>query len=547
MTVMTRRERQEAGARRLRQYGLCATFLCLIMLLALRLAYLQLWQGPALAQRAVAQRTSTLPLALHRGTIYDRDLRALHAPLQQWQAVVFAPFVEDPQAFAADWVRRPYAPASLEAAALAAQLEHSNGFVRISRPLSVEEARQVLAAAPEAVTVVDLTLRYGPSAVAPHVIGTVNARENRGTSGLELQFDEALRADGQRSLVALYDAQRRPLGAYRFRQTLSRETPFDLVTTLDYRIQEAVERELAMQLRPAAAVVVDAKSGDILALASHPSFAQERIAEVLDAPAQPLLNRALRAYPLGSVFKIVVAGAALEAGVMPDDVDWREALARSDNQRFYEIGQRLGAERIVAAALAAGFGRPTGIPLPGEQAGVVGPAEAIRYPGDLANLSMGQGPLSVTPLQVAQLLTAVVNHGELQPLRLVQAIRAPNGETVATFPVRPRQRLWSTETAGELRRALREAVLYGTGRNAEVRPGGSAGKTGTAETGRRLADGRKEAHAWFAGYAPATAPRYIIVVMVESGMSGGDVAAPLFRNLAEAILIRGSRSADPGR
>ncbi|HEY8449606.1 MAG TPA: penicillin-binding transpeptidase domain-containing protein [Bacillota bacterium] len=530
--------------------------------LALRLFSIQIVRGAELAARAVAQRTEELPLELSRGNIYDRHLRALHAPYRSWRLVAFTPYVEDPAALArylADELA-----VSVDAEQLLAKLRGARGFVTLAEDLPEAIVERVAGRRVPGLAVVPYEERYGPGAVAPHIVGYINRADNRGVAGLEAAFDEELTGSRGQTLVAMVDARGRPLSDYRLRQPGSERAGNELVTTLDWSLQKAVQSILARARRPAAAVVVDAQSGDVLALASHPPFDQQRIADYLQgAPDDPLVNRAVKAYPPGSVFKAVVAAAALEAGVLdPDErvdctgairvgrrsypsrcppeaaagpIDWKLALAASSNEVFIRLGLELGADRLLHAARLYGFGRPTGLPLPEEAAGFLPESGSVRYDGDLANLAIGQGRLTVTPLQIAQFLTAVVNGGELQELRLVREVRRPDGVLVEAFPTPPRLRVFSTETAGVLRQALRLSVLEGTGRLADVPVYGAGGKTGTAETGLTVG-GREQAHAWFAGFVPATLPQYVIVVFVENGLSGPEVAAPRFREIAKALL-----------
>lgn len=543
---------------------LCLVMSMALMILAGRVFQLQIVDGPELARKAVAQRTAALSLELDRGNIYDRNLRALHAPFVSWNLVAYVPFVGDVEETALELGRRLGLPAAGVTGIKERLQAEGHDFVVLARELPPALAKAVPGWNLPGVVAVPYQERYGPGAVAQHVVGYINRSDNHGVAGLEAAFDDVMKGGGGRALLAMFDAHGRPLSPYRLRLSGQENGGNELVTTIDWGLQERVQAVLARANRPGAAVVVDARNGDILAMASHPTFVQNRIADFLqENRGDPLVNRAVRAYPPGSVFKTVVAAVALEAGVLAafdrvectgdltigerryvsqcppgthdGVVDWQEALAASSNEVFIRLGVAVGAERLLYGARRFGFGQPTGLPLPEELAGELPVEEEMRYLGNLANLSIGQGPLTVTPVQVAQFFTALVNNGELQPLRLVQEIRRPDGVLLRSFQPPPRRRVMSTETAALLRQALRLAVTHGTGQLAEVPRLGAGGKTGTAETGRYLADGRQLAHAWFAGFVPATLPRYVIVVVIEDGMSGPEVAAPRFREIAQAL------------
>ena len=369
-----------------------------------------------------------------------------------------------------------------------------------------------------------------------------------------------------------------------------------LALTISCAWQAACEKALASLNHPAAVVVLDCETGDVLALASFPNFDPglfsppregherlERLKSLLADPAKPLLNRAIaERYPLGSVMKPLVAAAALEKGLLqPEDrnccpgylqegptryhcdakrahgdVDLIEALRRSCNVYFYKVGARIGVEGLAPFACAVGFGRRTGIDLPGEVAGVY-PDRAWRaktFPrsiwdlrwsrGKDYHLAIGQGYLNVTPLQTACMMATLANGGyPVTPRLWLEAPAAP-----------PRAAVFSARTLAIVRQGLDEACNFGTPgargtaysafHNSGELAVRVAGKTGTADVAKEDA----KPHAWFAGFAPADAPKVAFCVFVENGGHGGEVAAPVaYRILREVYGTRGRRqSAQPG-
>jgi penicillin-binding protein 2 len=335
--------------------------------------------------------------------------------------------------------------------------------VRIRRGLNFEDVIRVeewRAELPGIVVDVEPRRGYVSGRFAAHLLGYVReaspgqVRKGRyrpgelvGQSGLEQLLDEFLRGrDGGESVEV--DTLGRPTRAIR------RDEPragANVVSTVDRRIQEAAERALGNS--SGAVVVMDPRSGDLLAMVSAPAFDLARFAGPMDRdewlrlvrdPAHPLLNRVFQSeYPPGSIFKLVVAAAALQEGVItpldrlpcPPSVeiggrtyrnwkdedlgpmDLRRAIATSCNTFFYRLGARVGIDRIARYAQAFGLGRPTAVALPGEKPGWIPGVDrrsARRWlPGDTANASIGQGAMLVTPLQIARIVSAVANGGIL--------------------------------------------------------------------------------------------------------------------------------------
>ncbi len=541
-----------------------AAWVCLAGL-GLRLFQLQILQGPDLTRQVFSQRTERLPLQMRRGMIYDRSGVPLTDPQSEWGLAVFPRLFGDPAEAA------PVLAEALgeERAALVLEYveqHHDAGWVIEGLPDAVADRVQEYAAEGllPGIAVGPTGWRYGPESLARHLVGFANAAG--GQAGLELAYDWALRGSNVPHLVAQYHGRGGPLPGAPLQVLQPRDPagkePYDVHTTLDARIQAAVEREMDRTAHPdggplrAAVVVLDARTGELLAIASRPNFDQARF-----TTGDQLRNRALTPYETGSVFKPMVAAAALEAGaIVPHElipcsgtyqlgdrtfrdvagtvtgpVTLREAIARSCNTAFIRIGyERLGADRLLEAARRFGLGESTGALPPDHEP--VAPLPELRYGGDVAQLSFGQGGLRASPLQVARAYAAIANGGVLHPVRLVTSVKTPDGEVVFRPRAGASRRVMSPETAAELQQALLLAVVPGgggTGEAAWVEDVGAAGKSGSADT---VLDGRPATHAWFAGWFPARRPEYVVVVFIEDGRAGGRDAAPLFRRIAEAIL-----------
>lgn len=399
-----------------------------------------------------------------------------------------------------------------------------------------------------------------------HGKGTIRGGELVGKEGVERAMDEVLRGqDGERELVV--DSRNRVIDVVRSDPTEPGRT-IRLTVDLDLQ-QEVVE---VMRGRVGAVVAMDPRSGAIRALVSVPSFDPNLFAgglgtaawnQIIDRPNNVLQNRTVGAtYPPGSVFKIVVSLAGLSAGVIdpnervfcagikriynrnqrcwqPSGHGWvnlDQAITHSCDIYFYVKGEEIGIERIAAFARKMGLGRVSGIGIRGERAGLVPDAEWSRrtrgipwYPGETISVAIGQGPILVSPLQAAVLLSAVANSGRIVVPHLVLG-EEPAGQEIEL----------DREDLERVRRALLHVVEEGSGRAAAVVDVKIAGKTGTSQVIEQKTWTRSEDlpfkhrdHAWFASYAPFENPELVVVVFLEHGGSGGGQAAPIAREIYE--------------
>lgn len=395
-----------------------------------------------------------------------------------------------------------------------------------------------------------------------------------GRVGLELSYEPTLRGQKGKSKVEV-DAlgDRKETLAYQDPQAGS-----DLILGLDLTFQEKLANILTKYLRAfgkkrGAAIVLNPQNGEILALVSLPSFnnndftfgiSSEKFQELMNNPHQPLFNRAISgAYPSGSTIKPVLAAAALQEGLITSRTtflstgglwigdkwffpDWKagghgltnvyKALAESVNTFFYIIGggykdiKGLGLDRLLEYYQLAGVGSKLGIDLPGEASGLL-PTEAWKkatkgedwYIGDTYHLSIGQGDILVTPLQVASWTVMVANGGKLYQPHLVKKIINPNtGESFAIKPKVLSADFFSPENLKIVRAGMRQVVTAGSAPSLSDLPISVAGKTGTAEW-----SSKNPPHAWFTGFAPYENPEIVITVLIEEGGEGSTVAVPV--------------------
>ena len=402
--------------------------------------------------------------------------------------------------------------------------------------------------------------------------------ETEGREGLEQTFNDMLTGKhGEYKLT--FDKDGRKTSE---KLITPPEPGYNVVTTLDARLQELAEKALEAKAKRGAIVIVDPNNGDILALASWPTYdpnlfvpsiSSERLKSLQNDPDIPLLPRAYRsAYPPGSTFKIAVGIAALESGaVYPDDRfecvpsiqignltyhNWKkgdrgalnfvQALTESCDTWFYQAGIKTGAEPIIEWALKLGFGAKCGIPLRGEVEGRVPNDEYMKAThgrrllnGDIANMSIGQGDIEVTPLQMAQAMGIIANGGTFYQTRLVQQVQTFDNQVVTAYQVRAKRTLdLSSETLDELRTGMINVVngAGGTAHQASLDNVEVAGKTGTAQWGPK---NKERTAAWFAGFLPTDHPQYAFAALYEgdvgSNMHGGSTAAPMVADVFKEI------------
>ncbi len=438
---------------------------------------------------------------------------------------------------------------------------------------------------------------YPHRMLAAHVLGQVRRMDHiqediddgfyyclpdyQGNVGIEGAFDRELRGHAGFKAVRVNNM------GYRQSETIwSPPQPGqDVYLTIDLRIQQAAERALrqAGSNPKGAVVVMDPRNGDVLAMASSPPFdpnsfvprmSHANWVRLSDPDTNPMLNRAsFGSYAPGSIFKIVVALAGLEAGTLDPreiysskgyysmgrrsrpigdtapagDYDFRRAFKLSSNSYFIHHGLRAGLDRIIEMGQRFFLGQRTQIPLLQEVRGFFPTFEWVSsrneqgdpiQPGEVANLCIGQGFLTVTPLQMAVLTCAIANGGTVYWPRLVERVE-PGGAARIGGPRsagRPRGELGASQQHLAL---VREGMLAdvedpdGTGRHASVIGMRVCGKTGTAEMAS--SEGGKRKDTWFVSFAPFEKPRYAVVVVVEGGASGGGTCAPVARSIYQAL------------
>ncbi len=540
------------GVRIRRRALVCGVFLAAWgLVLAGRLVDTQVLEHDAMVARAAAQHSHQFEILPLRGEITDRAGRPLATSVVVDSVYASPPDYEDLDR--RDAARRLAACLDVSPALVRRRLERDSRFSWLRRKASADQVACARRTGLPLGTIEEYGRFYPGGSLAAQVVGHVGV-DGDGLGGVEHALDAEIR--GEPGLRMLWTDGRRT--GHQSRVVSEPRAGADLELTLDIRVQAIAEEELLVGIeetgaRAGAVIVVETGTGDVLAMASAPSFDANRPG---DAPAIARVNRTITdPYEPGSVFKIFTAAAALNEGVTHESEefdtfdgryrigrrtirDWKPlgplsfagVIQQSSNIGTLQVGSRLGAARLAAYVEAFGFGRRSGLGLPGESRGIAPPTGDWR-PIRLATVSFGHG-IAATPVQVARGVNAVANGGVLLPLRLIRRIgdRAPAPE--------PGRRIVSFRTAERLRTLLAGAVSDGTGGSAAVAGFEVAGKTGTAQ--KAVPGGYSETDfiASFGGFAPARAPRFTAVVILDTSIpnhSGGN-AARVFGRIAGRLL-----------
>ena len=526
-----------------------------------RLVQVQITQHDDLAARAQNQQLGAIDTSPIRGQVLDRQGRELA------RSIDTESFFADPREIEnVDLTARNIAAATgLDQAELAKRLsdakDSNKKFVWIVRRMDVAAANKLDALNLDGLYSRKEPKRYYPNdSLAAHVLGFVGADEI-GLSGVEQYYNDKIRGESGKVYLER-DARRRAFESYEI-QPHPGQT---VVLTIDQTIQFRTEQALATAVEGAHAksghaIVMDPNTGEILALANAPTFDPNQAAKI--SPEERANGALQNIYEPGSTFKIVAYSAAIEKGlVKPDDkIDCQmgqitvagrlihdghpygvltvaDALAKSSNVGAIKLGLLVGNESMYDYMKRLGFGARTGIDLAGESAGLLRPVSRWQ-PSSIGSLAMGQ-EVGVTPLQMATAYSALANGGLLVKPHLVREVRTPDGTVVFRAKTESRRAL-KPETAAAMRGMFEGVTLHGTARKAQLNGYTAAGKTGTAQKidpKTRTYSATKFIGS-FVGFAPVNNPAVVIIVVIDEPQGsyhGGDVAAPVFREIAEQIL-----------
>jgi cell division protein FtsI (penicillin-binding protein 3) len=542
-----------------RFFAVIAFFAVWGLLAAGRLLQFQVVQRDRYSKPPPGKYTRTRTLKAPRGTIYDSRMGELAADATVETVAAEPEKIQD----IADASARLARVLELDPSDLRRRMidPARAKYIRVKRRIGPSTAERVRALGIRGVYLEKEDVRVYPNRdLASHTLGFVNM-DGIGAAGLEMHYDQRLRGKNGKAVCEV-DAFGR---CYQETISLQPEPGHSLVLSIDRHIQHIVQRELAKGVRQAraaagTAIVMESETGRILALANHPDFNSNTYGRY--AP-ELWRNRAVQdQFEPGSTFKVVVAGAALEAGLIrPGEtihcgmgsikvgghvfhdhhpygwLTFQQILENSSNVGAILLGMRLGEDRLYAALRSFGFGSPTGVDLPAEADGKV--RETPDWSAlSIAAISFGQ-EVAVTSMQILAAINAIANGGYRVRPSVVDRILDGKGACVQT--TRPeRVRIMRPETAAAVRNAFEGVVLRGTGKRASLEGYRAAGKTGTAQKQERGRFSKTKYLASFIGFAPLPFPRVTILVQIDEprgAIYGGEVAAPVFREIAQETLL----------
>jgi cell division protein FtsI (penicillin-binding protein 3) len=534
-----------------------------MLVVCARLVHLQFSQHEGLANRARQQQQNAIETSPQRGELLDRNERQLARSVQT------VSFFLDPDGLDTATLDRNAQQLAqslnMKQAELAKQFREAHSakrrFVWIARRLDAAHGDKIAAMNLPGVQMRLEPKRYYPNGpLASHILGYVGL-DGQGLGGVE-QFYNTKIAGEPGKLFWERDANGKPYESYE----IASKPGQTVVLTIDQSIQYQAEQVLQAAVQRSRAksgtvIVLDPRNGEILALANAPTFDPNRVA---DAKAETRSNWALQnIYEPGSTFKVVAFSAALEKNLARVDerIDCQmgaitvagrvvrdhtafgtltipEALAKSSNVAAIKLGIRVGDPTMYDYIKRFGFGSRTGIELPGETAGLLRKVERW-HPSSIGSIAIGQ-EIGVTPVQMVAAFGALANDGVRIAPHLIREVR--NAEGAVVYRAQPeRRRVINAETAIAIRGMLEGVTLRGTAKQAQLDGYSAAGKTGTAQKidPKTRAYSATKHVASFVGFAPVSNPQVAIIVVIDEpagAYHGGDVAAPIFREVAELVL-----------
>jgi cell division protein FtsI (penicillin-binding protein 3) len=534
-----------------------------MLVISARLVYLQFSQNEALANRARQQQQNAIETSPQRGELLDRQERQLARSVQTVSLFL------DPDGLDAATLdhnaQQLGKSLGLKQASLAKEFHDAAAakkrFIWIARRLDADFANKIVELNLPGVQTQLESKRYYPNgSLAAHVLGYVGL-DGKGLGGVE-QFYNAKISGEAGKLVVEKDANGKAYESYEIASKPGQTVVLTIDQTIQYHAEQALQAAVQRsRAKSGTVIVLDPRSGEILALANAPTFDPNKVSE---AKPETRSNWALQnIYEPGSTFKVVAFSAALEKQLakVDDRIDCQmgaitvagrvihdhhpfgsltiaEALAKSSNVAAIKLGLRVGDPTMYDYIKRFGFGSKTGIELPGETNGILRKVERWQ-PSSIGSIAIGQ-EVGVTPVQMVSAFGALANDGVRVSPHLIREVRDAGGNVV--YRAQPEQRrVISAETAIALRGMLEGVTLNGTAKKAQLDGYSAAGKTGTAQK----IDPKTKAYSAtkfvgsFVGFAPVSNPQVAIIVVIDEpagAYHGGDVAAPIFREVAEQVL-----------
>lgn len=561
---------------------------CIMLLLAvgviMRLGWLQVVRANQLAELTKSQLTADMKRSTPRGRIVDRNGEELAVSIMTGSLYVDPEGMKDEPGANKQLPQRDVRRISADLLAPVLKMDKDRLYTiftgggrfvwlkRTMEPKEVEQVRKIIKdnKLPGLHFLEESKRYYTKKRAAAQILGFIGT-DDKGLSGIEYQLNDVLKGK-ETTYSQLHDALGNQILGTLVNDTdnvkKKQEQLPTVYLTLDSKIQYVLEDAMddAMQrtkARGAAAIIMDPYTGEILGMASRPTFDPNKFYKY---SPDAWNNRAISMiYEPGSVFKPIVGCMGLTEGIISPNtvfqdngsikiadrvihnwdgegmgaVPFSTVIKFSINTGMVQLGMQLGAERMTDYAKRFGFGSPTGIDLPGEESGLLYNPKDMYEP-DIATMAIGQG-IAVTPIQVLRAICTIANGGELLEPYIVKKIVAPDGTIVKEGQKKVVRSVITEQVARQMREMMEKVVSEGGGKTAAIKGYRIAGKTGTAE---KLAEGGGYAAgqyiASFVGFVPADKPRYAMLVMLDTPQGafyGSQVSAPIFRDTLQQILV----------
>ncbi len=524
----------------------CALFFLLCLSFGVLFVKMAELCGGNVSDVAASKNTVGVTVASSRGNIYDCKMR----PLVNCDTVLKAAIKPCEESLSSIRVIVPESEIPSVYSTL------SQGKIAVCASNAVFDEKNIKTA--------KTVVRYGENSLAPHITGYIDGDGN-GVSGIEKCYNDILLSYSG-TLKARCGAAASGKLLEGAEITFLKEgymSAGGVELTVDRDIQKLCESALGkFDIDSGAVVVLDSATSEIRAMASTPSFDRNAPEKSLNDSSSPFLNRAITPYSVGSVFKAVVACAALENGISTSysivcngkydlngeisfgcfkktghgNMNMYSAMAESCNPYFISLALKTGKENICAMGENLGLGQKIELADGWEtKSGIMPSADSLISEADLCNLAFGQGKLLASPLQMSAVYAAVANNGVYRAPSLMKAVTDENGKEIKRAELPVPRRVMSVDTAKTVTELLRETVVSGSGKRAETEYFDAAGKTATAQSGWFDENGNEVTHSWFCGFFPYDSPRYVITVFKENGAGGALDCAPVFKYIADGI------------
>ena len=547
---------------------------CCFGLLLVRFAWLQLVDGDELTERAITIAEENRARQSPRGKILDRNGREL-AISRMAKSLVINPGKVKPED-RENLESKLSEILKLKPEEIREDIDTGGVFVYVKRRLEVEEENAIKelkeANEYECLELHDEVKRYYPNdMLAANVLGFIGT-DDKGLAGMEQYADELLKGEAQKADLII-DTRGRPIfdsifsaAQQRYKGDNSKDITLTIDSTMQFIVEQSLDKAMADNKPQAVtAVVMDPRSGEVLAMASRPSYNPNRFWQAND---EAWRNRAISSvYEPGSTFKAMVAGTALQEGVVapnmtfydPGHIDvsekriqnWNgesfgnvtftDIVKNSINTCFAQIGLWLGGEKLNEYAERFGFGQATGIELPGEESGILFASPKDMVNSDVATMAIGQS-IAVTPLQLVTAMSAVANDGVLLKPHIIKRITNADGSVYKEYGREEVRRVIDSATDKTLVGLLEQVVATGGGSKAAVKGYRIAGKTGTAQKINEHTSGYMDGRyiASFCGFAPVENPELVVLVVIDDPSAGsfygGQIAAPVARDIFSQLF-----------